>query len=49
MIGGKIPNLVLNRMLEIFLKIPPLKEILKFILKILKLELIQKRKLQTRK
>ena len=28
--GGKIPNLVLKRMLELFLKIPPLKKILEF-------------------
>ena len=28
--GGKIPNLVLKRMLEPFLKIPPLKKILEF-------------------
>ena len=28
--GGKIPNLVLNKMLEIFVKIPALKKILEF-------------------
>ena len=28
--GGETPNLVLMRMLEPFLKIPPLKKILKF-------------------
>ena len=28
--GGKIPNLVLKRMLKLFLKIPPLKKILEF-------------------
>ena len=28
--GGETPNLVLMRMLELFLKIPPLKKILKF-------------------
>ena len=28
--GGKIPNLVLNRMLKLFLKIPLLKKILEF-------------------
>ena len=28
--GRKIPNLVLKRMLELFLKIPPLKKILEF-------------------
>ena len=28
--GGKIPNLVLKRMLELFLKIPPPKKILEF-------------------
>ena len=28
--GGKIPNLVLKRTLELFLKIPPLKKILEF-------------------
>ena len=28
--GGKIPNLVLKRMLDPFLKIPPLKKILEF-------------------
>ena len=46
--GGKIPNLVLKRMLELFLKIPFLKKILEFQdwKKIAKL--IQKRKLQTR-
>ena len=27
---GKIPNLALKRMLEVFLKIPPLKKILEF-------------------
>ena len=30
MTGGKIPNLALKRMLELFLKIPPLKKILEF-------------------
>ena len=30
MIGGKIPNLLLKRMLELFLKIPPLKKMLNF-------------------
>ena len=30
MIGGKIPNLLLKRMLELSLKIPPLKKILNF-------------------
>ena len=28
--GGEIPNLVLRRMLELFLKVPPLKIILDF-------------------
>ena len=28
--GGKIPNLVLKRMLELFLEVPPLKKILEF-------------------
>ena len=30
MTDGKIPNLVLKRMLELFLKIPPLKKLLEF-------------------
>ena len=30
MCGGKTPNLVLNRMLELFLKVPPLKKTLEF-------------------
>ena len=30
MTGGKIPNLVLKRMLEPFLKTPPIKKILEF-------------------
>ena len=28
--GGETPNLVLKRMLELFLKVPPLKKILEF-------------------
>ena len=46
--GGKIPNLVLKRMLELFLKIPPLKKILEFQDWKKTAKLIQKRKLQTR-
>ena len=30
MSGGETPNLVLKRMLELFLKVPPLKKILEF-------------------
>ena len=28
--GGETPNLILKRMLELFLKVPPLKKILEF-------------------
>ena len=45
--GGKIPNLVLKRTLELFLKIPPLKKILDF-QDWQTAKFIQKRKLQTR-
>ena len=45
--GGDIPNLVLKKMLEFFLKIPSLKKILKFWDWKKTAKLIQKRKLQT--
>ena len=46
--GGKIPNLVLKKMLELFLKIQPLKKILEFQDWKKPAKLIAKRKLQTR-
>ena len=46
--GGKIPNLVLKKMLERFLKIQPPKKILEFQYWKKPAKLISKRKLQTR-
>ena len=47
-IFGRIPNLVLKRTLELFLKIPPLKKILEFQDRKNTGKLMQKRKLQIR-
>ena len=47
-IVGKIPNLVLKRTLELFLRIPPLKKILEFQDWKNTAKLMQKRKLQIR-
>ena len=46
--GGKVPNLVLKKMLELFLKIQPLKKILEFQDWKKPAKLIPKIKLQTR-
>ena len=46
--GGKTPNLVLKKMLKLFLKIQPLKKILEFQDCKKPAKLIPKRKLQTR-
>ena len=45
---GKIPNLVLKRILELLLKIPPLKKALEFQGRKKTAKLKQNRKLQTR-